>query len=198
MDLTANLLPPNATQLEKDLDAVDAKRLNDLVDTVDLIATLWNPHTCPMQFLPWLAWAFSVDEWDTSWDEQTKRNMVAQSYELHSIKGTPAAVRKALEAMGYEDVEIIEAQGHKLDGTWLLDGSQKLDNTAKRFFFDVRFNTLKSITEDEVIEIIRRINYYKNARSHLGALRRSTTYLDGTWILDGTGTLNDDVLALVE
>ncbi|MCP6111406.1 phage tail protein I, partial [Klebsiella pneumoniae] len=27
---------------------------------------LWNPWKCPVKFLPYLAWAFSVDSWDES------------------------------------------------------------------------------------------------------------------------------------
>ncbi|MBG8794166.1 phage tail protein I [Salmonella enterica subsp. enterica] len=30
---------------------------------------MWNPATCPIRFLPYLAWAFSVDRWDESWTE---------------------------------------------------------------------------------------------------------------------------------
>ncbi|WP_218789976.1 phage tail protein I, partial [Klebsiella pneumoniae] len=25
---------------------------------------LWNPWKCPVKFLPYLAWAFSVDRWE--------------------------------------------------------------------------------------------------------------------------------------
>jgi len=38
---------------------------------------LWNAQTCPVELLPYLAWAWSVDRWDSGWSESTKRSVVA-------------------------------------------------------------------------------------------------------------------------
>ncbi|MEI8631422.1 phage tail protein I [Vibrio sp. PP-XX7] len=57
------VLPPNATGAERAI--VDAI-------TPDLPVTirdLWDPETCPADFLPYLAQSFSVDRWDMSWSE---------------------------------------------------------------------------------------------------------------------------------
>ncbi|ENF7029035.1 phage tail protein I [Klebsiella pneumoniae] len=62
---------------------------------------LWNPWKCPVKFLPYLAWAFSVDSWDESWSEQEKRIVVSESFWLHQRKGTIAAIRHVVEKMGY-------------------------------------------------------------------------------------------------
>ena len=40
---------------------------------------LWNPWTCPVGILPWLAWALKVDEWDAAAPEDRKRQIIADS-----------------------------------------------------------------------------------------------------------------------
>ncbi|HHS9581003.1 TPA: phage tail protein I [Raoultella planticola] len=62
---------------------------------------LWNPDTCPVKFLPYLAWAFSVDSWDESWSEAEKRSVIGEAFWLHQRKGTVAAIRRVIEKMGY-------------------------------------------------------------------------------------------------
>lgn len=74
------------------------------------IRQLWSPQTCPAAQLPWLAWALSVDEWDATWPEETKRQVIAASIEQHRKKGTVGALRRALQRLGYE-VEIDEQTG---------------------------------------------------------------------------------------
>ncbi|MGI4732446.1 MAG: phage tail protein I [Janthinobacterium lividum] len=93
MTSTASLLPPNATPLERALEGATAR-----VGAVDVstAATLWDPATCPLALLPWLAWSLSVDQWDPTWPEATKRAAVADSIALHRIKGTRAAVEAVL------------------------------------------------------------------------------------------------------
>ncbi|MFM2909173.1 phage tail protein I, partial [Klebsiella pneumoniae subsp. ozaenae] len=53
---------------------------------------LWNPETCPVKFLPYLAWAFSVDRWDENWSEAEKRSVIGEAFWLHQRKGTVAAI----------------------------------------------------------------------------------------------------------
>lgn len=62
---------------------------------------LWNPKTCPVNLLPYLAWAFSVDRWDATWPEEPKREVIAAAYYIHSRKGTISAVRRVVEPLGY-------------------------------------------------------------------------------------------------
>lgn len=62
---------------------------------------LWNPETCPVKFLPYLAWAFSVDRWDENWSEAEKRSVIGEAFWLHQRKGTVAAIRRVIEKMGY-------------------------------------------------------------------------------------------------
>lgn len=62
---------------------------------------LWNPWKCPVKFLPYLAWAFSVDRWDDVWTEAEKRQAIADAFWMHQRKGTIAAVRRVIEDMGF-------------------------------------------------------------------------------------------------
>ncbi len=91
-----SLLPANATALERALEAAQA-RLGNVPVPVD---QLWDPWRCPAELLPWLAWAWSVDEWDPEWPEEVKRRVIAAAPEVHRRKGTRAAVEQALRAIG--------------------------------------------------------------------------------------------------
>ena len=97
------LLPPSATPFERALEQALA-RIEDVPVPVD---TLWDPHRCPAALLPWLAWAWSVDEWDPDWPEHVKRRVIAAAPEVHRLKGTRAAVERALKAIGVF-AEIVE------------------------------------------------------------------------------------------
>lgn len=92
----ADLLPKNSTTLEKNLSAT-----TDFSGIDVPIRDVWNPDRCPLKLLPWLAWAFSVDEWDASWTEQQKRDAIKASYSVHRHKGTIGAVKSALAALGF-------------------------------------------------------------------------------------------------
>lgn len=122
-----SLLPPNATPLELALSRAAA-----MSHQPEHIATLWNPLRCPVAVLPWLAWAMSVDEWDDRWPEARQREAVQQAARLHRRKGTPWAIKRALQVHGYPDCEILEfkdyekawteAGGLRMDGAWQMDG----------------------------------------------------------------------------
>lgn len=91
-----SLLPPNATQFERDLERVQCRAFDVPTPHRDL----FDPWKCPEQFLPFLAWAESVDVWNDRWPSQTKRAVIANSRQLHEIKGTDGAIEQALAALG--------------------------------------------------------------------------------------------------
>lgn len=96
-----DLLPPYATDWERR--AVWAGPDYDvIVAAIDKLARLHDAQTCPVEYLPWLAWALSVDTWDADWPEATKRSVIAASWDVHRYKGTVFAVRRALEALDFE------------------------------------------------------------------------------------------------
>lgn len=86
------LLPPNATPLERALEAGTA-RLGDVSAPIE---TLVDPATIAATALPWLAFGLSVDLWEPSWPEAMKRRAVADSIAQHRIKGTRASVEHVL------------------------------------------------------------------------------------------------------
>lgn len=93
-----HLLPPNATELERALSASDHR-----VMTAPswLIRDVWDPDLCPERLLPYLAQAWSVDEWEPAWDEARKRQAIKDAVWLHQHKGTIGALRRALALSGF-------------------------------------------------------------------------------------------------
>lgn len=97
------LLPGNATELERQA----AEALAQIERTPVPIRDLMNPDRCPAVLLPFLAWAFSVDRWDSRWSEAAKRGAIRSSYFIHSRKGTIGALRRVVEPLGYL-IEVVE------------------------------------------------------------------------------------------
>jgi phage tail P2-like protein len=93
----ANLLPPNATTLERNVAVVNS-RLGELPTP---LRDLRNADTCPVELLPWLASELSVDLWGADWAEDQKRASIKTSLAVHRVKGTIGAVRRALGAIGF-------------------------------------------------------------------------------------------------
>ncbi|CAI1756222.1 phage tail protein I [Serratia marcescens] len=91
------LFPPSAGAWMRHTETVTA-RLSAI--TVAL-RTLWTPTACPVELLPYLAWALSVDRWDKNWPADKKIAAIQQSYWQHRRKGTRAAVRRVIESMGF-------------------------------------------------------------------------------------------------
>ncbi|UCV02305.1 phage tail protein I [Dechloromonas denitrificans] len=121
MNQPATLLPPSSTPLERAIDRTGAARL---AAQPAIIGGLWNAATCPVDLLPYLAWAVSVDEWDNLWSEEKKRAIIAEAPEIHRTKGTPSAIRRALAALGQPDAEITERTDYiRCDGSVICDGS---------------------------------------------------------------------------
>ena len=116
--LPAQILPANASALERALEGVQA-RLTGL----DLrLADLWNPHACPPEFLPFLAASLSIDHWDSDWPEADKRGAIAAAMKVHAHKGTRGALTDALDGLGVEAriTEWFEARPHAPRGTFAL------------------------------------------------------------------------------
>ena len=96
-----SLLPLSSTQLERAIEAA-------LAETTEIpLRTLYNPDTCPAHLLPWLAWTWSVDRWDSGWSEAVKRSAIRSAFYVHAHKGTIGALRRVVEPLGYL-IEVIE------------------------------------------------------------------------------------------
>ncbi|WP_387464094.1 phage tail protein I [Photorhabdus sp. RM323S] len=91
------LLPIGSTVLEM----AAASACSQLQNVPVPLRQLWDPDTCPVELLPYLAWAWSVDRWDMDWPESTKRESIKASMFVHKHKGTIGAIRRVVEPFGY-------------------------------------------------------------------------------------------------
>lgn len=97
------ILPPNAQEIERELEQLSGR----LLGFGDPIAGLWDASLCPEHLLSYLAWAFSVEVWDSAWPENQKRQVLIDAVQVHRAKGTIGSVRRALGGIGFE-AEIAE------------------------------------------------------------------------------------------
>jgi phage tail P2-like protein len=177
----SDLLPPNATEYEKAVATV-CSEANDL--PID-IKKLWNPDECPENFLPWLAWALSVDFWDDLWPPEIKRNVIKASFDVHKIKGTPKSIKMLLEAAGYGEANIVEGRVKtKLDGTYKLDGIKTCGDQSTWADNVIIFN--QAISNRMAEQFTRLFAAVAPARSRLHELRyHRTLKCDGEIKLNG-------------
>lgn len=146
------LLPPNATDQEQAIELATAR----LADVPVLVRDAWNPDTCPAELLPWLAWAFSVDEWQNDWTEAEKRGVIRNSLYVHKKKGTLSALRRAVQPLGYI-IRIIE---------WYEETPK-----ATPYTFRLEVGVLDKGVDAAIYDKLTRIiETYKNVRSQMRAL----------------------------
>ncbi len=91
-----SLLPPNASALERAIEQATARMTELPVPLRQLV----NPDTCPIDLLPYLAWALSLDSWSSDWPDQVKRTRVRRAMEIARSKGTAESVRAVVESFG--------------------------------------------------------------------------------------------------
>ncbi|WP_338616466.1 phage tail protein I [Pigmentiphaga sp. CHJ604] len=151
--MVESLLPDNATELEAAL-AASTARLDDLPVRIREIG---NPATAPAAFLPWLAWAFSVDvEWDLATTDAQKRAVITGSVSVHRRKGTVAAVQAALDALGF-DVQLQE---------WF----NQIPAAAPYTYRLIVTADQVGYSRADLRRLIRVVDAAKNLRSHLSEL----------------------------
>jgi P2-related tail formation protein len=128
-----------------------------------------NPDTCPVLLLSWLAWAFSVEIWDTTWSEDAKRQVLRDSVRLHRVKGTLGPVKRALANAGYGEAEIIERFGRDFhDGTALHDGTTVY--VEPDHWAEYRIRLTRPITVGQAAQVRAILKSIAPARCHLKAL----------------------------
>lgn len=114
---------------------------------------------CPAKFLPYLAWAFSVDRWEETWSETAKRQAVSDAFWIRQRKGTVATVRRVIEDMGYS-MTIAE---------WW-----EVADPAGTFRLEVDLNDI-GITESMIKELERIIECTKPVSRHVSQLNVSAS-----------------------
>ncbi len=151
----STLLPPSTTRTERNLTTAGANAQQLPIP----FRSLWSPWTCPAHLLPYLAASWSVDYWDDKWPEATKRQVIANSYFVHSRKGTIGAIRRAVEPLGFQ-IRVLE---------WWQEAPTAPLGTFK---LDVDVRDI-GITEDLYQELERRISNAKPMTRHLTGLNIS-------------------------
>ncbi|HBW3596237.1 TPA: phage tail protein I [Klebsiella pneumoniae] len=139
---------------------------------------LWNPWKCPVKFLPYLAWAFSVDRWEETWSETEKRQAVSDAFWIHQRKGTVAAVRRVIETLGYSMT---------IQEWW------KVADPAGTFRLEIDLNDI-GITESMIKELERIIGDAKPVSRHISQLTLSLSVTALASI--GTAFIDSEVITV--
>lgn len=151
MEKTASkFLPPNRTELEVAL--ADAFAIEYGLRPPVEIAKLWSSADCPVELLPWLAWALSVDIWDDQWSENQKRLAIANSAVVHRQKGTIGSMRRSLEVLENIEIKVRE----------YIQGAYTFNLLIKGYPIPP--------TEAEVLQAEELALNAKNVRSHLHSI----------------------------
>ena len=145
-----SILPPNSRPLER---AVETAL--QVLPVPRVVRPLFDPDTCPIEILPWLAWQLGVRTWSNDWPEVVRRERVRRAIEIQRKKGTLSAVRAAVAVFG-GNVSIRE---------WWQTTPQGIPHT-----FDMVL-TLSEVTGtapsvDYVNEVLEEVRQAKPLRSH--------------------------------
>ncbi|MDR7101459.1 phage tail protein I [Croceicoccus sp. BE223] len=91
------ILPPNATTLEKALEMLIGARVGAIGAP---LRDIWSPWDCPEDLLPWLAWALSIDSWDATWPLRIRRARIAAAIAVQRRKGTTRSIQDVVASFG--------------------------------------------------------------------------------------------------
>lgn len=160
--MSNTLLPPSASAWMRSAEAATAR----LSGITVAIRTLWTPTACPVDLLPYLAWALSVDRWDKNWPAEKKIASIQQSYWLHRRKGTRAAVRRVIEDMGFSATF----------AEWFDVGDE-----PGTFRLEVDVNEV-GLTPKTLDELNRLIGDAKPVSRHLAQMTIATSSRGGAWV----------------
>lgn len=185
-----SLQPANRSWLEKSLEEGTDRTFSVGVP----IREVFKPHDCPVEFLPFLAWAQSIaDEegWSFAESEEARRNLIARSTEIHKKKGTIWSIREVFRMLGLGEVSILENIGRlRHDGTFNYDGTMVHGGDASSTWatYIVKLNV--PITNEQA-EIVRKILAgIAPARSELTSLDFKSVAIRHNSVASRDGTYN--------
>lgn len=158
----SNLLPPNATRQEHAIDDTVER-----IGSIDVPARdLWSADSCQADLLPWLAWAFGCDEWDSGWSEEAKRNTIRESISVQRKKGSVWSIKRAIALAGYGDSELIEGNGANFyDGANTYNGYIAHGDATQ--WAKYRFVLERPISNSQAEQVRRILDYTAPARCEL-------------------------------
>ena len=146
--------------------------------------------------LVWLGKQFSLfgDGWELAKDDTARRELIKTAIEIHRYKGTPWAIKQALQVLGFGDAVLIEHSGYRLhDGSFCHDGSD-IYRSANWWEYDLRIN--RPLPREQAVKIrlalveiaparavLKRI-FVRAVVSHDSAIRHSGDYGYGKIVFD--------------
>lgn len=115
-------------------------------------ARVWSEiDRMPERILDLLAYDMKIDWWDESYSVEEKRNTMKNAWYVHQRMGTAAAVEAAISAI-YPDTTVSE--------WWEYGGSP--------YHFKLLIDaTYENIDQERHEGVLKRVDYYKNVRSHM-------------------------------
>lgn len=132
------------------LSEVGAEALAARLAEIDRVRVISNIDGLEEAVLDILAYDFKVDWWDPEYTLEEKRQTLKDSWRVHKLLGTKAAVVRAISAI-YPRTQVLE---------WFEYGGEPY-----HFRLDINI-TNDSIDSDKQRRVLQRLNYYKSLRSH--------------------------------
>jgi phage tail P2-like protein len=149
---------PEALQQDEQVVALAQSVAQKLVDRQDEIGNVLiypSIDELPEELLDILAYDFKVDWYDYDYDVAQKRQTLKDSFFVHRHLGTKAAVETAISAI-YPGTTVEE---------WFEYGGEPY---TFRLVIDA---TDLSVNSEQHKQVLERVDYYKNLRSHLDRVK---------------------------
>ena len=157
-------LLPIALQQDDTIRALAASAAEVLAsrpEEIDRLLIYPNIDALDEELLDILAYDFKVDWWDGDYSISEKRRTLQDSWRVHRMLGTKAAVETAISAI-YPDAKVEE---------WFeYDG-------GRPYHFRLRIRL--AMDDNDIAKrkrVLDRVNYYKNLRSHCDGVEYSSTF----------------------
>lgn len=141
----SNLLPPNATKLE-----INVEQLGIKITQLEVpFVKIHRIAQCPNNVLAWLAWEYRVEYWNPDWTEVEKRQAIVESVNFNKRRGTRYSIEGLLLSV-ISDFKVI---------TWH-------EQTTKRqpFTFIVDIPKNHPVTIDQLLQIYICVDATKSTR----------------------------------
>lgn len=182
-----SLLPSNRTKLEQSLEQTTARTTNLPVKIQDI----YNPTACPADFLPFLAYAMSLQtEYALAASEPAQRALLQNAYLIHQQRGTIASVKRILSAMGHA-AEIVEGLNASIRNASITrNGHNYRGKNTTEHWAHVRIYLKKAMPSSLAQQLRKLILLVLPVRCHLAGIHYPGASItrNGTYLRNGSTT----------
>lgn len=154
------------------LAAAIAETLSGRVGEIENLRVYSRIDELPEDLLDILAYDFKVDWWDGDYTLEEKRKTLRDSWRVHRMLGTKAAVETAISAI-YPETKVTE---------WWEYGGEP-------YHFKLRLDaTYENVDQEKHWRVMEKVEYYKNLRSVLDEIEyydsggAATQYVNAAFI----------------